>query len=1188
MRKCNGKAIKSVLSFMLSIFMLISGTLSCYASLPTTVENDYEAVQTGNLPDGLGVSDFLWPNESGRYTYKYEGATVGNEYALFVVDGYYDHLSSEDINALKSDLLYINQLTAESTEVVFSEFVPTKVKESTVLLSDSSSTPRVVGYISDKYFSVKRYCFTESGNGIPEDYYFENGISETELLTALPGSAYAELISYYGKKAYVPVVIDWSIGDSINMNEVDSFGVATGVVSINDSFLDASLKTILPDAKVNINIVSNDSKIVSISATKTKIVYNVGDTVLDTDVCVNATYEDGTVRVLSGWTSNIDKVSCDTEGTFSLVITYGEFSTSIGIVVLADEESYYQVSFETNGGSYIAPILVEDYLLAYPENPTRKGYRFSGWYTDSECLDPFSLNTVIDKDITLYAAWKDELAIHPTGMDVSLSRTEYDLGEELSKNDLTVYLIYSDGTRVVVTDYETNLNEVDQTKAGKKTFKVTLYAQGTTYTQYLTFSIIESDTTIRYIVDFESGCETLVESQLVLAGETVVEPEPIDRPGFEFIGWYYKTEKWSFTKKVTKDMVLTAKWGVKTQIDDSGDIFVYTEGDLEYPYTGSAIKPSIIVMDRNHNILKKNKDFTLGYSNNKEVSTETSPAYIEIKGKGSYSGKLSVPFMILSKDISDADIKATLANSFAYVPSGINPIPTVKHGKLKLVKDKDFVVTAEWIDGDIRDDVRYPITEAGKYCVTIKGIGNYKGTRSFDVVYGAKDFVSISSLKIKVDNLGKTVGYTGKPILIDQYVHVTNSKTKEEYSSDEYYLEYADDHTSPGIVTVWIKAKANSSKLYGSKSFTFKIQGVSIKNATVAVSSSSVGYDGNLKNNNLKAVKIKVTKANSKLIASATGENLTNGTFYELKKEKDYTVEYLKNHNSGTANIKITGKGLFTGSINKTFKIAKKSLKDDDISIVISNVIYRKNAAIPNVVVKYNCEGALKILVEGRDYVMSCKNNKTVTDSAKVTLKGKGNYTGEVTYTYGITEKNLKDTDIRIVANNMPYNKKAKANYTYKPAITVFDKGIKLTKNKDYTIDYSKCIKSSDISEDITEGYVVINAKGKNYVGNIEVPYKVSKKIISASAYSFNIDDQIYTGSSITFNVNDSDVVKMFKGLCVENGTTEQLLIGKDYEIVSYKANKNVGTASVVIRGIGDYSGERTVKFKIKKCPIGK
>ena len=46
----------------------------------------------------------------------------------------------------------------------------------------------------------------------------------------------------------------------------------------------------------------------------------------------------------------------------------------------------------------------------------------------------------------------------------------------------------------------------------------------------------------------------------------------------------------------------------------------------------------------------------------------------------------------------------------------------------------------------------------------------------------------------------------------------------------------------------------------------------------------------------------------------------------------------------------------------------------------------------------------------------------------------------------------------------------------------------------------------------------------------------------------------------------------------------------KDYVIVSYSNNINKGTATAVIKGVNEYSGTKTIKFKItqKKMVQGK
>ncbi len=42
-----------------------------------------------------------------------------------------------------------------------------------------------------------------------------------------------------------------------------------------------------------------------------------------------------------------------------------------------------------------------------------------------------------------------------------------------------------------------------------------------------------------------------------------------------------------------------------------------------------------------------------------------------------------------------------------------------------------------------------------------------------------------------------------------------------------------------------------------------------------------------------------------------------------LQKDKDYTIEYLNNVNAGTAEIRISGKGNYSGTVTRTFTISK-------------------------------------------------------------------------------------------------------------------------------------------------------------------------------------------------------------------------------------------------------------------------
>ena len=72
------------------------------------------------------------------------------------------------------------------------------------------------------------------------------------------------------------------------------------------------------------------------------------------------------------------------------------------------EVKYFAVTFETFGGTDIAPQSVESGKTATkPTDPTKDGYIFAGWYTDSGLTAIFSFGEAVAKNITLYAKWID-------------------------------------------------------------------------------------------------------------------------------------------------------------------------------------------------------------------------------------------------------------------------------------------------------------------------------------------------------------------------------------------------------------------------------------------------------------------------------------------------------------------------------------------------------------------------------------------------------------------------------------------------------------------------------------------------------------------------------------------------------------------------------------------------------------
>lgn len=66
----------------------------------------------------------------------------------------------------------------------------------------------------------------------------------------------------------------------------------------------------------------------------------------------------------------------------------------------------YILSFDTNGGSLISDLYYDfGDTIFLPDNPVKEGHSFAGWYLDFELNTPFTLTTMPDNNLNVYAGW---------------------------------------------------------------------------------------------------------------------------------------------------------------------------------------------------------------------------------------------------------------------------------------------------------------------------------------------------------------------------------------------------------------------------------------------------------------------------------------------------------------------------------------------------------------------------------------------------------------------------------------------------------------------------------------------------------------------------------------------------------------------------------------------------------------
>ena len=68
----------------------------------------------------------------------------------------------------------------------------------------------------------------------------------------------------------------------------------------------------------------------------------------------------------------------------------------------------YTAQFDTNGGSAVGKVKTDkNGKIERPADPTKEGYIFVGWYSDSKLTKPFDFSAELTANSTLYAKWKE-------------------------------------------------------------------------------------------------------------------------------------------------------------------------------------------------------------------------------------------------------------------------------------------------------------------------------------------------------------------------------------------------------------------------------------------------------------------------------------------------------------------------------------------------------------------------------------------------------------------------------------------------------------------------------------------------------------------------------------------------------------------------------------------------------------
>ena len=279
---------------------------------------------------------------------------------------------------------------------------------------------------------------------------------------------------------------------------------------------------------------------------------------------------------------------------------------------------------------------------------------------------------------------------------------------------------------------------------------------------------------------------------------------------------------------------------------------------------------------------------------------------------------------------------------------------------------------------------------------------------------------------------------------------------------------------------------------------------------------------------------------------TVNGKTLTVGT--------DYTVSDLTGTEPGSYPVTVAGTGNYTGTVTKSFEIAKADISSAEITYDAGPYGYTGKEWKPEVAVSFNDAA----LTADTDYTVSYENNINA-GTAKIIITGIGDhFTGSTEKTFTINSAEISGCTFAPIAD-VTYNTKA-----HTPEVTVTFNGSKLT-DADYTVSYSEdCINAGTVT-------VTVTGKG-NFTGTASKTFTINKANLTLSPYTIS---KLCTETEATTETLPSD---FFLAGETETGFSIALsvrnvldIFAKEPEVVSgenkitYQLNGKVGEASYFV-----------------------
>ena len=471
-------------------------------------------------------------------------------------------------------------------------------------------------------------------------------------------------------------------------------------------------------------------------------------------------------------------------------------------------------------------------------------------------------------------------------------------------------------------------------------------------------------------------------------------------------------------------------------------------------------------------------------------------------------------------------IKVTAPKDTTYSGNEQKREPVIEDTKTGKTLDKDDYSLS------YSDDV----TNAVTVTITVTGKGNYTG--KFEVTY------KINPRKVTLKSETASKPYDGTAL----------TKPAVTVSGDGFVKGEVSDIKATGLVTTVSEGKVTNTITF-TKENNYKDGNYAIdkEEGKLSITAQSINPGTDPEKPNPDYTGAKVNSPSDKVYDGKEHKwspTVTDKADKKLKAGTDYTVEYSTSDftNVGTIDVTITGKGNYTGTVKRSYKVTPKeyTVTTESATKTYSGTALTAGGKVEGIVsgetVEFTTTGS-------QTEVGTSKNTyELVWKSAKAT-----NYTlakesiGELT----VKAKSIvpDDSDKTGITVSEPSDSKYDGK-EHKEVLTVTDTktGKELVAGTDYSVTYS-----SDL---VNAGTVTMKVAGLgNYTGSFTKTYKITKRSVTLTSATVS---KVYDGSALT----NTSITVSGDGFVEGEGasyevTGTQTSVGNSANAFEYKLNEN-------------------------------